>query len=184
MKTKDFFRLVIKLLGLYLLVIYVFQSLPNTVLPYFYLFNEGNNEWMLSIWPTIMTLLLVALFFFLTFNPDFFIEKLKLDKGFDSDVIGLQNLNEKSILNVGIILIGGLIFIENLAPFLNSSFFFIKSKVATSEELRLQSNLDTQSYVRLGINILNMIIGYVLLSNYQPLSTFLLPKKESPDKEN
>lgn len=182
MKTKDFFRLVIKLFGLYLLTFYVINALPTTILPYFYVFTEGNN-WVLSVSPTIMAIFLTVLACSLTFNPDFFIKSLKLEKGFDFDVIGFQHLTPKSILNIGVILIGGWMFIESLAPFLSSSFYLIKSKVATSEEIRIQSSLDTQGFVRLAANLLNIIIGYLLLSNYPFISTFLLPKKEAPDQE-
>jgi hypothetical protein len=182
MKTKDFFRLIIKLFGFYLLVISIFKGLPNTLLPYFYFSNGSNGDWLPSFWPIAMAAFLIVLFLLLTFNPDFFIKNLKLDKGFDSDVIKLDNLNAKTILNLGIILIGGFLLIDSISPLLSSSYYLIKSRVATSEEIRIQSSLDVTSYVKLGANLLNIIIGYLLLSNYHFISGFLLPKRDDADQ--
>jgi hypothetical protein len=177
MKTKDFFRLVLKLFGLYSLVIWLFTILPNN-LPFLFL-SSGSGvdfDWLPIVWLVVVTSLLIILFFFLTFRPDFLIEKLKLDKGFDSDTINFQSLNAKNILNVGIILIGGLIVLLSLPPFLSSAYYAIKSAVATSEEIRMQSSLDNGDYIKLITNLLNIILGYLLLSNYQFISGFLLPK--------
>lgn len=181
MKTGDFFRLVLKLFGLYSLVISLFSILPNTV-SYIFVSHEGNVDWMPYAWLVIVIVLLITLFFFLTFRPDFLIAKLKLDKGFDSDTINFQNLNAKSILNVGIILIGGLIFLQSLPSFLSSAFYAIKSTVATSEEIRIESSLNNHDYIRLIANLLNIIIGYLLLSNYQFISGFLLPKRDDENE--
>lgn len=178
MKIKDFFRLAIKLIGLYSLVVMLLSILPQLLS---LLFSFSSGEFSISL--TIITILfiggVIAYHLFIVFRSDWIIHKLKLDEKFDSDQVNLEHLNAKTLLSIGVILIGGLVLIENLAPFFQNSFYFVRSIVATSDDVRMESALNDRDQNRLILNSLNILVGYILLTNYAFITTFLLPKKES-----
>ena len=65
------------------------------------------------IWITATVLIIVLLFVFLIYMPDKVIGLLNLDKGFDDDRIDFQSLSQEGILNLAVIIVGGLVLLEN-----------------------------------------------------------------------
>jgi hypothetical protein len=176
MKINDFFRLAIKLFGLYALIFALFTVFPQMfgfMADAFY----GSIDWYSIVWAIGVGGALLSFYLFLVFQPDWTIQKLKLDKNFDSEQIDFRNLDSKTLLGLGIIFIGGLTIVENLSLFLSNSFYYVKSIVATSDEVRMLSayEYDTKRFV---LNVLNIVIGYLLVTNYRFISRLLLPKKE------
>ena len=182
MKTKDFFRLMLKLFGLYSLIIALFNILPQTF-GYVVSFSPEYIDWLSIVWVVAVAGALLSLFFFLTFQPDWLISKLKLDKGFDEDTIPFSKLNGTAILKIGCIVVGGIIFLDNLPSFLTGCFFTFKQSVQQSVEGMFETNVSMSSKVNLATSLLNLIIGYLLINNYEWISRMLLPKAkaENPD---
>lgn len=176
MRIKDFFRLAIKLFGLYALIFALFTVFPQ-MFAYVVSVLTGSTELYSILWTVGVGGALLSFYLFLVFQPDWTIRKLKLDKNFDSEQIEFGALDPKALLGIGIILIGGFIIIENVGLFLSNSFYFVKSIVATSDEVRMLSahEYDTKRFV---LNLLNIIIGYLLITNFRFLSNMLLSKKE------
>lgn len=164
MTKRDFFKIMIKLFGLYSLVISLFSIVPQLIGSLAY----ASESYEVILW-TLLTLVIVCLFFlFVLSKSDAIIDKLKLDKGFDEDRIELGNLNNESIFKFAIILIGGYLIIDNISWFLKLTFTFFKAKALPSEYM--ESNTDYSNWI---LCFLNLVIGYLLISNYKALTKFL-----------
>jgi hypothetical protein len=181
MKTKDFFRLVIKLFGLYALILSMFALVRQTGV-FLASFSYDNGYLLELIGFIFIAIALVCLFFWLTFRPDFIIEKFKIDKGFDEDHIPFEKIDPINILRIGCILIGGIIFIENVPGFLSNCFYLFRQSVQTSVEGMFETNASSSSKFNLAMNVINLIIGYLLITNYNVVSKFLLPGDDSPNQ--
>ena len=101
MTKKDFFRIIIKLFGLYWLISSFF-SMGQIA----YFATTSNSNWFGLIYSVVVLFVLIFLFFALIFKADTIIDKLKLDKGFDEDRIEFQNFNVENILILAIVIIG------------------------------------------------------------------------------
>ena len=82
MTKTDFFRIVIKLLGLYSLIITLFNILSTDV---YYVFLEF--DFFLFFWVFGVVAFILFLYFLIIRNTDVIIKLLKLNKGFDDDHI-------------------------------------------------------------------------------------------------
>ncbi len=180
MKIKDFFRLAIKLYGLYALILAVFTLFPQ-IFGYMAGVFSGGIDTFSIVWAVSVGGALLSFYLFLLFQPDWTINKLKLDEKFDVDEINFGNVSVRTLLSIGIIFIGGLTVIDNLAPFVTNSFYFVKSIVATSDDMRMESALNDYDHKRFVMNLINIIVGYVLLTNYAFVSSLLISKREEDE---
>jgi hypothetical protein len=166
MTKKDFFRIIIKLFGLYWLVTTLFTTFPGYIS-----MIMMNITAMQIIEVSIYVVIIILFFIFLVYKSDLVISCLKLDKGFDEDKIEFQNFGTDNILKLGLIIIGGILIISNIPNFLTQSFFAFKLYVVNSSDV---VTLGQQSYYRWAINFLNLLVGYLMLTNYPALSKFLV----------
>lgn len=166
MTKKDFFRLLIKIAGLYFIISAVFSGLSNNII-----FSvEGKADWISILWVILTLIIVVGLFTLMIYNADKIINWLKLDKGFDDERIDFQKIETQSILKLALFIIGGLLFIDNIPPFLSRSYFALRSKINPNDIYHFGS---LQDYIRLFTNFLNIIIGYLLITNYNKISKLL-----------
>lgn len=182
MKTKDFLRLAIKLFGLYILILSLFTFIRQIGI----IFVAGEHD--LSYWLNLTGFILNAgallfLFFWLAFRPDVIIEKFRLDKGFDHDHIPFEKIDSLNILRIGCILVGGIIFLENLPEFLSNCYYMFKQSIQTSVEGMFDPQIRDSTRFDLVLNIINLIVSYLLITNYDRVSKFLLPKENDPSKQ-
>ncbi|MDB2385406.1 hypothetical protein N9V96_02925 [Polaribacter sp.] len=122
MTKRDFFILLIKIFGLYSIITVVFSTLPNNIL--FVIQNIGITE---IIWLIITTLIIIGLFYLLLKKADKVSDLLKLEKGFDQEIIDFSGLKSVDIIKFVVLIIGGFLFIENLPTFLSHTLFAFKS---------------------------------------------------------
>lgn len=170
MTKKDFFTVLIKLFGLYSLILSVFYYLPQ-------------NLSILTFEPTGINLLIVigvvaitvAFFVFLLVKTHIIVSVLKLDKGFDNDLMDLGNLSETSIIKLALILIGGFLIIDHAPYLLQNLFLAFKDKAAASNVLVVNYGTTTD-YFNTAIAGMNVIIGVLFLTNYYALATWLTSK--------
>lgn len=153
MTNKDFFRLMIKLFGLYQFLLLVFTFLPNNLQLIFNdFFSIGS---IISI--ILITLFILAVYYVFVKNPDLIINFFKLDRGFDKNEITVNNLNSDTILQVGMVLIGGFLIVDNLGYFISSfiTYFKISYMKETFESLK--------NFESLILNGVNLIFGFCLI---------------------
>jgi lysylphosphatidylglycerol synthetase-like protein (DUF2156 family) len=172
MLIKTFWKILIKIIGLWLL----FSCI--SVIPQFFStlsFTNGdlNIESLLLIWlmlfaTIIIYIIIVRLFLFKT---DWIVEKLKLEKNFTEERIDM-NIKSSTVLTIAIIVIGGLIITESLPNFCSTLFDFLRQKNL------LKDYQDTSWLI---FHFCKIIIGYLLLTNGKNLVKYI--EKESSEKE-
>ncbi|WP_445716711.1 hypothetical protein [Flavobacterium sp.] len=164
MTKRDFFRIIIKLFGLYSLVISLFTFVPQNI-SNLYIYKEELSFLFVIIGSF---LLLIALFLFLLFQTDWIINKLNLTSNFDDDQIILGNLNTNSIYTFSIILIGGFMIIDNFPILLMDLINEFKLRISNYSI----TNHDT-NYFWFAVNFLNVLFGYLLVTNCKSITKFL-----------
>ena len=153
MTNKDFFRLMIKLFGLYQFLLLIFTSLPSNLQLLF------NDFFSIS---SIITLILITLFILAVYyvfvkKPDLIIDFFKLDKGFDNNEIEVSNLNSDTILQIGMVLIGGFLIVDNFSYFISSFITYFKISY-------MSENLESlKIFESLILGGANLIIGFCLI---------------------
>ena len=164
MTKRDFFRLVIKLFGLYSLILSLFTFLPRNI--------SNVTLYKDEIWIIFAVLgsvlLTISLFLFLLFKTDFIIDVLGLEKGFDEDKIILGDFKTEQILKFSIILISGFLIVEYFPSVLVEMLNIFKTK--TSSYSIIGYEVDYYNFI---IGIINVIIGLFLITNYKPISNYL-----------
>ena len=159
MTKKDFFRLILKLFGLYIAISLIISVFPGNVSLLLY-----HYDLIEIIWFIVSIVFIYFIFRFLFFKTDKIIQRLKLDKGFDEDKFEFQNFNSESILKLATIVTGGLLLINNIPVFLGNVLYFIKYTVFISQ------------WVSFGESFFKVVIGYLILTNYNKVSKLLKTK--------
>jgi hypothetical protein len=126
------------------------------------------------LWIAIAAFVVVGLFVVLIFKADKVVRLLKLDKGFDDEKIEIGNLKPTDIIKIGTFIIGGLLILDNIPAFLSHSLFAFKGDVIGLE-------YNSQDKFRWAVSGLNLIIGFLLLTNYDFVAKKL--KTEKTEKE-
>jgi hypothetical protein len=163
MTKKDFFRLLIKIFTLYSVIISSFTLFPQIVL-----LNQMLDNVLLSF-VVLGSILIVVLFSFIMIKfTDRIIVFLKLDSGFDDENIIIGNLNNIDIIKFSIIVIGGFMIVDNFPKLLMDILNEFKFK-ATSNNLQGHE----VDYFWFGVRFLNMLFGYLLISNCKSVANFL-----------
>jgi len=175
MTKKDFFRLIIKIFGLYSVISVVFSVLPSNL---FMVLSQ--IDFVGIVWIIVSLLAVGLLFTFLIYKPDRIIGWLKLDKGFDDDRIDFQNFNNSNILKLAVIVIGGIVLIQNIPAFLSHTLFAFKSSFGNELDINV-FRFALKDYIRWAISFINIIIGYLMLTNYNYIIKIL---KNKNNKEN
>lgn len=155
MTKKDFFTLLIKVFGLFSLVTSLFSVLPSNIS-----FAITNIDAISIIWIVVTISVVTGLFVLLIFESDKVVNILKLDKGFDSERIEFGNLGANDIIKIGTFIMGGILILENIPPFLSHTLFAFKGSVVGFE----YNDVDKFNWVVSG---LNLVIGYLLMTNYE-----------------
>lgn len=134
-----------------------------------------NYFWSLVSSTGIMyfTFFVFAFFIYLCFyKTEKVIELLRLEVGLKNEIIEF-NLDQKSIISIAVIIIGGVVFIDSIPLFLKSFFIFIKEMNAT-ENPSVDSDPQWIFYY-----LIKSIIGFVLMANYKQIAVFFEPKSNA-----
>lgn len=153
MTNRDFFRLMIKLFGLYQFLLVVFTFLPTNLQLLF------NNFFSISSFVSIalLTFFILGVYYLFIKNPDVIINFFKLDKGFDQYKITVANLSSDTILQIGVVLIGGFLIVDNVGFFISS--FITYFKISFMKE----SFESLQNFQNLVLHGINLILGFCLI---------------------
>ena len=166
MTKTDFFRVLIKVFGLYSVLVALLSVLPSNI-SFVLSYPDGVG----LIWLFVVVVIVFSLFFFLIRKPDVIIRILKLDKGFDEERIQFESLNAKSMIKLSSIIIGGLLIIDNIPPFFSYTLFAFKASVAHSSD-----NYNLKDNIYWATSIIKIILGYFLITNHQFISKFFKEK--------
>lgn len=156
MSIKTFWTILIKILGL-LLILGALIVVPQWLYSLYAAYQTGDNESFIILSSIILIVFLIYFFIFrfCIYKTSWVIEKLKLDKGFESDFIEL-NSNENKIISIAIIVIGALMFEESIPVLFRQIFVFFQQESLFKD------------YPESGwmiFNFIKVLIGYLLMTN-------------------
>ena len=171
MTKRDFLKIIIKLFGLYSAIITIFTLIP-TNLSYTISMLEPENILIVVISSIIYTTIAIGFFLLILFKSDKIIDLLKLDKGFDDEIIKFEKFNSLNIMKLAIIMIGGIMIVDNFPKILTFALYAFRSvaKVSIFDSYDLDSR-QSFNWTVAGINIL---VGYLLMTNFSSLSNWLI----------
>ena len=172
MTKRDFFKVLIKVFGLYSLITTLFGIVPINI-GYIY---EKKELPVLAI-VVLVSLLILGLFIILLFKADLVINLLKLDKGFDEDRIDFRNFNEQNLIKVCIIIIAAFLLVENIPEFLIQCYKAFENNIQKTISTNLYSTIEVNYYVLVSSGI-SILIGYLMISNYKNMASYLLKRKQ------
>ncbi|WP_406843578.1 hypothetical protein [Flavobacterium soyae] len=169
MSIRTFWVILIKILGL-LLISGALTVIPQWFTSIFYTYQSGDVYNMAILASLLLIILFVYFFIFkiCMYKTSWIIDKLKLDKGFDNETLEL-NSSENKIISIAVIVIGGLMFVENIPVLLREMFVFFQDK-----------NL-FKDYPKAGwiiFDFCKVILGYLLMTNSFRITNFIRSKKE------
>ncbi|MGZ4033578.1 MAG: hypothetical protein ACXVPU_10530 [Bacteroidia bacterium] len=168
MTKTDFFRILIKVFGLYSVLTALLSVLPSNI-SFVLSYPDATG----FIWLFVVTAIVFSLFFFLIRRPDFIIRILKLDKGFDEERIQFENLNAQSIIKLSSIIIGGLLIIDNIPVFFSYTLFAFKESVGHSPQ-----SYSLKENIYWAASFIKIALGYFLVVHHQ-FASRLFKEKDS-----
>ncbi|WNM18357.1 hypothetical protein [Flavobacterium capsici] len=163
MTKRDLFRIVLKVFGLYFLIVTLFQVIPWNI-----------TNLVINISFDLILVLLFSLFvcfgltYLLIFKSDFIIGFLGLDKGFDDDKIILGNTDFETFLRYSIAIIGLWLIIDFLSEFILDILNEFKSKLSNVEVFDRKTD-----YFWIFAKVINIIFGWLLLTNNKAIAKFI-----------
>ena len=89
MLNKDFFRILIKLIGLYFFIQVIFSVLPSQISLLGFDTDLSQKIFSIIYFLAIILVSILILYFLIRF-PDKIINLFKLDKGFDNEMISIK----------------------------------------------------------------------------------------------
>jgi len=155
MTKKDLFVLLIKIFGLFSAVTSLFSVLPNNIM-----FALDSVDVISIIWVTVAIAVILGLFLILIFKANKIVELLKLDRGFEEERIDFGNLSSTDIIKIGTFVIGGFLIIDNVPDFLSQTLWSFKKEIIGME-------FTAKDKFNWAVSGLNLLIGYLLLTNYR-----------------
>lgn len=179
MTKKDLFRVLIKLIGLYIAIILLFMLVPQTIMELYYNWNYEIN------WISIIIMSVVALIaYLLLFETDVFIRLFNLEKGFDDNRIELGQLKTEGILKLGLIIVSGYLLIDNIPDFVVNLIYSFKENVNNNTFDYISINKDyyqANYYVMITAGI-KLFFGFLMLTNVNSFASWLNKFNEKNEK--
>lgn len=167
MTPRSFWIILIRILGIWFLL----DSLEviYSYLAYIPLYS-GSSQVGAVITALVMTTLILALFllvlYLCLFRTDWIIDKLKLDKGFSEERFEL-NMHRSSIYAISIIVIGAIILIRSLPPFISQLILYFQQGSLPRD----YSSDPTWSHILL--NFIQILIGIYFITSNRSIVNFI-----------
>lgn len=178
MTKFDLFRIIIRIIAVYYLIISLFTGIPQAIslLLSYMEFDFAGIAFTLGI-----ILLVIFIFYMLMMRTDKIVKLLKLDKGYDDNFVELGKPSIELVFKSAIVIIGIILIVKNLAPFLTQVANIIRLEF--NEELNPVINIK-HFQNNLIINTINVIVGLLLISNYSRLTRFFMKLDVKNDNQN
>ena len=157
MTPRTLFNIILKILGVFFIkdILAIITQLLSAIL-----YLTKSDTISEAIWIFVFTLLILAVYglvsYFLIFRTEFVIDKLQLHKGFDQETIPL-NIHRSTILSIAIIVIGGLLVVDEIPNFCRQLFSYFQEKRLTYALTNPPIAYPVVSGIKIAIGILLMI---------------------------
>lgn len=158
MLLRDLFRLILKLFGIYALIISLFTFLPKA-------FSISDLEISSFIWIFVVSVIMLGFFLVIIFRSDAIIDLLELDQGFEEKEIHFGNVDSLTLIKLGIILAGGILVVDKFPEFIYQTFNLMKNQSEPSawEKFIGRNKPAIEPSANLAISGLQLISGALLL---------------------
>lgn len=131
MTLRTLFSIILKILGVFFIKDFL-ALIPQALSSFLYLTKADTVTE--AIWTFVLTLLILFIYglvsYNLIFKSNLIIDKLKLDKGFAQETISLD-IHQSTILSIAVIVIGGLLVVEEVPNFCRQLFSYFQEKRMT-----------------------------------------------------
>ncbi|MFA7274050.1 MAG: hypothetical protein WC044_09280 [Crocinitomicaceae bacterium] len=170
MTKKDLFKIILKLYGLYSIIGLVVQ-LPFAGYSLLY-DSRGDLDWMFLLVP-IVSLLVV---YTLLFKSEWVIQLLRLDQGFDTEEATDPSIGGQAVVVIALVILAVYMIVNNIGDFVSQIVFSFRDNVSSDNFARLNPtlNLFPVNYNMLLSAGLNLLIGFLLLTNYTRVSKWIV----------
>lgn len=171
MTLTDFLRIILKIVGIYFLVIVISNTLPSLLI------FMNNMTWVSILLFVVVITLFVAIFLSLVFKPDFYIKSLKLDKGFDNNTLFIKSIEFKNLLKFAVVFAGIFLIVRQLPLFITHLIFLLKLLIKNKNYFssQIESSMLTD-YLGWTVKIISIIIGYLMITNNSAIAEFIIRK--------
>ena len=169
MKITDIIRLLIKLFSIFFLAYSLITILSQITMSI-----TIGAELIYLISAAMQIVFMILVFWLLFFKTNWIIRILKLDQGYENDMIELKDSKKEPILDLAIVIVGGIVIVKYFPIFLSNLIFAFKASSGTND---VTDSYMTDMKIRIATNLLGIIIGYLLITNRRKLIKWI-------DKDN
>lgn len=174
MAPKSLFIIIVRIIGLFLLLdtLTVIPSYLNSIS---FIVNIGDAKSILIgiIFSTLIVVLYIMILFYVLFKTEKVVDRLSLYKNFDEEKIEL-NIHSSTLIKIAILIIGGMMFLDNIVPVVLNLFGYIKS---LNDNILIdfdhEKSISTMAFVH---NLIKSLIGYLLVSNCRVVAIWVEKK--------
>lgn len=166
MSVHNFWTVFLKALGVWL-VISGFTTVTQFTTGLFSVLSSGGNDWLNIIYVSGISTTTILFYFFVLwlflFRTSWLIDKLRLEKGFKSETIEFD-MQYFSLLNIAIIVMGGLMLVDSLPLFCRETFKYFEQKRMFVPDFSSQW---------IFFYLVKSVLGYFMLTNSQRIINFI-----------
>lgn len=167
MSKRDVFRIVIKLFGLYSIVLLI-TALPQV---FSSIFLWGELTFIIGTLLSIVIFL--SLVYLMLVKTDKIISILKLDKDFDDEKASLSQFTPTGIIKLGIVIVNVYLIILNLPDLVTNLFYLFKYSIpddGIDSFLNSFSPTNPNYYVLISSGI-QVVLSFFVLTNKNRIAT-------------
>lgn len=162
MTPRDLFNIILKILGVFFIKDFL-VIIPQLLTATLYLTRPDSV--VEAIWTLVTTILVLLAYglvsYYLVFKTELIIDKLRLDKGFEHEIIPL-NIHRSTILSISIIIIGGLLVADEVPNFCRLVFSYF-------QETRMTYGRTNPTMSYFVVSAVKIIIGLLLMGSQRKI---------------
>lgn len=166
MKIKDIYRLLIKILGIYFLVVIIGTLInPISSMIIYKMIDQ-------FIWPLLFKFFFAIIVFWLFFiKTDWLIRTLRIEDGNAEDLIEFKDTKKEPIWDFAVVIVGGLLIVEHFPIFLSNLFYQFQTMAGQNE---VTASYVTDMKIKVAVNLLGIVLGYLMITNRQRISKWIV----------
>jgi hypothetical protein len=163
MTKRDFLIMSIRLISMSL-TIYSLMAIGPILMT---MLGAKKEIWGDILLVVVLSMALIAFTLLISIHTPRIVDIFKLTSNFDDDRIDFGNLDQPKIIQVAMVIAGGILVSLNLANTIAHTVFSFKSSVD-------METYPGQDYVKWTITSLNVIIGFILIAKNKAAAKLLI----------
>jgi len=173
MTSRSLFIIILKVLGIFFIkniLVAAANFFPAIIQMKASGEDFGGAEFMSFVILILECLVYFLLTYLLLFKPDWIVDKLKLEQGFQQETFNL-NIHRSIILRIVILVLGGLILVDALPLVVEQLTYFIRMKKEYFQEAKIDYVILYASKALVGIFLISynrLIVNFIEYKRKQP----------------